>query len=199
MEMELTVVKGHTPENDYDGYPPHRHWELINMPVSEYMQKIVGAGLVYPGIEFANLILNPRQIPWIKENVQLVGYDFMELVDPEHYHLYAFDNYHDGIDGQQIEGGPGTFIKRVQSGYISPITNHRATAEIFSIKFSEEEENNMPPLERWKTEAGTEAVDELSSVGIISNPDDRKKTLDQPAQLWEVYVLLNRVLKEGKK
>lgn len=203
--MKLTLIKAHTPENNYDGYDPHRHWELVNMPVADYLTRVVEKGLVYPGKDMADLILNPWRLPWIRDNVKLVGYDYMELVDQKYYHLYAFDNLHDGIDGQPVEDGPGTFVQQVQSGYISPITGHHATADIYEVEI-EEGGDNMPeikPLEPWQNQAGTDALDALSAAKIVSNPDDRKKTLDQPVKQWELYVLLERiragaVVKQGK-
>lgn len=202
--MKLTLIKAHTSENNYDGYDPHRHWELVNMPVADYLSRVVANGLVYPGTDMADLILNPWRLPWVRDNVKLVGYDYMELVDPEHYHLYAFDNLHDGIDGQLIEDGPGTFVQQVQSYYTNANGKH-ATADIYEVEIEEGEDNmaDVKPLEPWQTQAGTDALDALSAAKIVSNPDDRKKTLDQPVQQWELYVLLERirsgaVVKQGK-
>lgn len=202
--MKLTLIKAHTPENSYDGYDPHRHWELVNMPAADYLSRVIGKGIVYPGTDMADLVLSPWQLPWIKDNVKLVGYDFMQLVDPEHYGLYAFGNFHDGIDGQLIDDGPGMFIKRVQSGYTNPLGRH-ATADIYEIEIEKDVKEIMEskPLEPWQTQAGTEAIDALSAAGILSNPEQWKLTLGEPVQQWYLQVMLERIrkvsiVKQGK-
>jgi len=203
--MKLTLIKAHTPENSFDGYDPHRHWELVNMSAVDYLKRVVDVGLIYPGKEMADLILNPWRIPWIRDNVKLVGYDYMELVEPKYYHLYAFDNYHDGIDGQLIDDGPGLFVQQVKSYYTNANGKH-ATADIYEVETEEGGDNmaDVKPLEDWKIDAGNAGIDALSAVkGVLSNPDDWKKTLDQPVQQWQLWVMLQRVLeasvvKQGK-
>ena len=146
--FKLTLIKGHTPENSYDGYAPHRHWELLNMSADQYLNLVVSKGLVYPNSSLSNLILSPWQLPWIRKNVKLVGYDFLEEVDDMYKgkDFYAFGDYHDGIDGQQVKNGPGTFITKVEGEYTN-VNGKRATAEIYEV-----EVENI--LELWQTRMG---------------------------------------------
>lgn len=180
-----TLIKGHTPQNNYDGYDPHRHWELVKMPVTEYLEKVNGVGLVYPGKNYKDLILSPWQVPWIRDNVKCVGYDFLQEVDPIHRGLYAFGNFHDGVDGQQIEDGPGVFIKTVKSGYKNGLGFH-ATADIYAVEVSS-------LVELWQTEQGYAALESLSKAGKVNNANDWKKTLGDNVPQWLFWVMLDRM------
>lgn len=183
--FKLTLIKGHTAENSYDGYGPHHHWELLNMPVSSYLSKVNSVGLVYPNKTMADLILSPWQLPWIKENVNVVGYDFMATVDPEHNGLYAFGNLHDGIDGQPTNFAPGTFIQKVQSGYTNA-NGKRATAEIYEVTVDK-------ILEQWQTKQGINALDQLNAEGIVLNPTQWKRSLGEPVPQWLFWSIVQRL------
>ena len=98
--MLYTLLKGHTKANAYDGYPEHHHIELLKMHPGDYLANVVKAGLVFPPAEYANLIINPYLCKWVVENIETTGYGFRQRVDKEHEGLYAFGNYHDGIDCQ---------------------------------------------------------------------------------------------------
>ena len=187
--MKLTVIKAHTPENAFDGYDPHRHWELINMPVADYLNRVVAKGLVYPGKEMASVILSPWQLPWIRNNVVLVGYDFLELVEPKYYGLYAFGNLHDGIDGQLIEDGPGTFVQTVESGYTN-IAGRHATADIYEVEVDF-------ILEPWQSKQGITGINYLTQAGVISDPLRWKHSLIEPVPQWLFWSIIQRI-QEGK-
>lgn len=185
---ELTLILGHTPANNFDGYAPHRHVELINMPVAEYLQKIVGAGMVYPSKTYKHLILSPYQLPWVKQNIQRVGYDFLEQVDPQHVGLYALGekgDLHDGIDSQVIDGPIGGWIKTVQSGYKNALGYH-ATADVYKVEVDS-------VLELWQTEEGIKAIDSLAKKGKLHNPKDWKVKLDETTPIWLFMVMMDRM------
>lgn len=60
------------------------------------------------------------------------------------------------------------------------------------------------PLEAWQIQAGTDAIDTLNAVHIVANPDDWKKTLDQPVPQWLFWVIMERIrvasiVKQGKE
>lgn len=184
-KRELTLILGHTPANNFDGYAPHRHVELINMTVADYLQKVVGAGRVYPGKEHKHLILSPYQLPWVKQNVKCVGYDFLEAVDPAHKGLYAFGDYHDGIDCQVIDGPVGEWIKTVRSGYKNAL-GYNATADVYKVEVDS-------ILELWQTQLGSDALDEFAKSGLVKEPERWKRSLDEPVPQWLFWQMLSRL------
>lgn len=187
-KRELTLILGHTPANNFDGYAPHRHVELINMTVGDYLQKIVGAGMVYPNKYHKHLILSPYQLPWVKQNIKCVGYDFLEQVDQQHVGLYALGEkgeMHDGIDSQVIEGPIGGWIKTVQSGYKNALGYH-ATADVYKVEVDS-------VLEQWQTQLGYDALDELAKSGLVKEPERWKKTLDEPVSQWLFWQMMSRL------
>lgn len=183
-EFKLTLIKGHTPENNYDGYDPHRHWELLKMPVADYLSRINAVGLVYPDKSMADLILSPWQLPWIQKNVNVVGYDFLQEVDSEHSNLYAFGSLHDGIDGQATQDAPGTFVTQVKSGYTN-INGKRATADIYEVEVDS-------VLELWQTQQGIAALDSLNG-SIVFNPTQWKHSLSEPVPQWLFWSIVQRL------
>lgn len=193
--MKITVIKGHTPENEYDGYSPHNHWEVMTMPSQEYIKTVADQGLVFPPPALSKFIINPWDISWIKKNVKKTygGYDFKEYVMPAHFHLYAFDNYHDGVDAIPMVGGPGKFVTRVQSAYIR--RNKHATADIYELTLYEGG-GEMPPLAPWQEHEGLAAIEYLSSLpDILTNPEQWKVKLDQPTPQWQLWIMLARIAK----
>lgn len=54
-------------------------------------------------------------------------------------------------------------------------------------------------LETWKTQQGTEAIDAIAAIGITSNPEDWKKTLNQPVEQWLFWSIIQRAYEMGKK
>lgn len=184
MVIQLTLIKGHTLENNYDGYAPHHHWELFNMPASIYLSKINKQGLVYPGKEYSEFILSPWQVPWIRENVKRVGYDFLEPVEPAHKGLYAFGDYHDGIDGNTTLNAPGIFVQVVQSGYKNA-NGYRATAEIYEIELE-------TVMETWQSRQGINALNALTG-SIVNNPEQWKRTLGEFVPQWLFWSVVQRL------
>lgn len=142
--MIYTLLKAHTAVNNYDGYAPHHHIQLIKMHPGEYLAVIANKGLVYPGKEYAQLIINPYLCRWVVENINTVGYGYREKVAPEHAGLYAFDGLHDGIDGQPTPLTPSPKIATVASYYKNP-NGYKATAEVFAI----EEKDVLQGSEMW--------------------------------------------------
>lgn len=193
-EYKLTLIKGHTKANGYDGYGAHHHWELLNMPASEYLSKVNASGLIYPDKSKAHMILSPWQIPWIRENVQLTktGYDFLTLADAEYRgkDFYAFGDYHDGIDGMPTDLTTGRFIAKVHGGYTN-VNGQISTAEIFEVIVDK-------VIELWETKLGTDALNVLANRGLINDAPKWKKTLDQPIQQWLVWEMFARLLKNMK-
>jgi len=187
-EFKLTLIKGHTKENNYDGYGPHHHWELVNVPVEEYLRRVNSIGLVYPDKSMADLILSPWQVPWIRENVQLTstGYDFLTEVDEQYKgrNFYAFGDYHDGIDGMPSDLSTGRFIKRVEGGYTNG-NGKRPTADIFEVTLDS-------ITELWQTKQGTKALDALTGT-IVLNPKQWKKSLGEPVQQWLFWSIVERL------
>jgi len=131
--MLYTLIKGHTKVNSYDGYNPHHHIQLIKMHPGEYLSSISNKGFVFPTEAYANQILNPYLCKWVVANLNTVGYGFRELVAPEHYGLYAFGNYHDGIDCQITDLIPSPKIATVATYYTNP-NGVKSTAEIFAVE-----------------------------------------------------------------
>ena len=142
--MLYTLLKGHTKANSYDGYPEHHHIELLKMHPGEYLADIANKGLVFPGKEFATLIINPYLCKWVVKTFNTVGYGFRQLVDDEHKGLYAFGDYHDGIDGQPSDLIPSPKIATVSTYYTKP-NGYKSTAEIFAV----EEADLLQPNELW--------------------------------------------------
>ena len=197
--MKITIIKGHTPENEYDGYSPHNHWEVLTLPAEEYIAKVANQGLVFPPPALSKFIISPWDIPWIKQNVKktIGGYDFREYVLPAHFHLYAFDNYHDGVDAIPMAGGPGRFVKSVLSGYIR--RGKHASADIYEMTLYKGD-NNMPPLAKWQEEEGLEAIEFLSTLpDVLNDPEQWKVKLDQPVQQWQLWLMLARVARAAIK
>ena len=143
--MKYTVLKCHLPNNNYDGYDPHRHWMLIAVDPSVYFNEILGS-TIYPDESWVDLIVSPDVIPWIKQHVQTVGYGFKEPVDPEHYGFYAFGNLHDGLDGQLLPGGPGEYVKTVYgTGYNTK--GYHPSADVYSVDAND----LLPTAKRYQT------------------------------------------------
>lgn len=142
--MLYTLLKGHTKANAYDGYPEHHHIELLKMHPGDYLANVVKAGLVFPPSEYANIILNPYLCRWVVANLNTVGYGFHELVEPKHYGLYAFANFHDGVDSQTTDLIPSPRIALVETGYVKQ-NGYRSTAEVFAI----EEKDILQPGQVW--------------------------------------------------
>jgi len=190
---KLTVIKGHTPSNNYDGYDPHRHWELFNMPVSDYLEKVVKQrDRIFPPADMKDLVLSPWQVPWIRENVQKVGYDFLQKADPIHKDLYAFGSIHDGVDGQHLlEGGPGVFVKTVRSVYHNK-AGYNATADIYEIQMDS-------VLELWEAQLGFAALEEFNRLDLVQDLMKWKKTLEQPVEQWLFWEILLRFMKKYMK
>lgn len=147
--MKLTVIKAHTAENSYDGYPAHHHWMLLCVSPQIYLSKIL-ANSIYPDKSWADLITDPYESEWILHNVKTVGYGYKEKVAPEHAGFYAFGDLHDGIDGQPLKGGPGRFVQTVRGGYTNAL-GFSSTAEVY----------------------------ELDSSDLLVNKDERYQTLDE--------------------
>lgn len=62
--------------------------------------------------------------------------------------------------------------------------------------FRKDVQNSMAenkPLTPEQTQAGTDAIDILNAVHIVANPDDWKKTLDQPVPQWLFWVIMERI------
>lgn len=210
---KVTILKGHTPENNYDGYDPHRHWEVLDMPVTEYMSSVNALGLVFPPASMADLIISPWDIPWIRDNVKLVGYNYREFVNPWHFGLYAFDVYHDGVDGQHdLTGAPGVYKGTVMSSYYNAHQKH-ASADIFEYDLEEpgdliyvptidivtEVKPTMPTtpiteFDAWQRSMGIESIDALHAAGVLAEPDRWKDSLGQPMPQWLFWVMLVRIM-----
>ena len=190
-EFKLTLIKGHTKENAYDGYGAHHHWELVNMPAADYMSKVNALGLVFPNKSMKHLIVSPWLHPWIRENVELTstGYDFYTLADVEYRgrDFYAFGDYHDGIDGEPTDLAPGALFARVRGGYTNG-NDRSPTAEIYEVTLDE-------ILENWKSQLGVEALDEFKRLGKVSEPEKWKKTLEEPVQQWLFWQMMSRLMK----
>jgi len=150
--MIYTLLLGHRPENHYDGYGAHRHVELIAVPPPFYLSYADARGIVFPQKDWADLLLNPWHLHWVRENISLVGYDFSENVGAEHVGLYALGdrgNIHDGIDasptsvssGLSLLGAP---IRAIQSGYINANGRH-ATADVYAVS----SDNILRETECW--------------------------------------------------
>ena len=132
--MKLTVIKAHTAENSYDGYPAHHHWMLLCVSPQIYLSKIL-ANSIYPDKSWADLIMDPYESEWILHNVKTVGYGYKEKVAPEHAGFYAFGekkDIHDGIDGQPLKGGPGRFAQTVRGGYTNTL-GFKSSAEVYEL------------------------------------------------------------------
>jgi hypothetical protein len=144
--MIYTLIKGHTKANNYDGYPIHHHIQLLKMHPGEYLSVISAKGLVFPTREYANLILNPYLCNWVVANLGTVGYGFRQLVDEIHRdkNMYAFGNYHDGIDCQPTDLTPSPKIATVATYYNNP-NGVKSTAEIFAV----EEKDILQPGQVW--------------------------------------------------
>jgi hypothetical protein len=134
--MIYTLLKAHTAVNNYDGYAPHHHIQLIKMHPGEYLTVIANKGLVFPTAEYAHLIINPYLCNWVVANLDTVGYGFREKVAPEHANLYAFEGLHDGVDCQPTDLTPSPKIATVAS-YYKNANGYRATAEIFAVEEKE--------------------------------------------------------------
>lgn len=145
--MIYTLLKAHTAVNNYDGYAPHHHIQLIKMHPGEYLTVIANKGLVYPGKEYAQLILNPYLCRWVVENINTVGYAFREIVSAEHAGVYAFGangEIHDGVDGQPTTLTPSPKIATMAS-YYKNHNGYKATAEVFAV----EEKDILQPGQVW--------------------------------------------------
>ncbi|NCB47005.1 hypothetical protein EOM81_08320 [bacterium] len=165
--MIYTLLKAHTAVNNYDGYAPHHHLQLIKMHPGEYLSVIANKGLVYPNKEFAHLILNPYLYQWVAENINTVGYGYREKVAPEHAGLYAFGDLHDGIDGQTTPLTPSPKIATVSS-YYKNANGYKATAEVFAV----EEKDLLQPNEMWLKNRQGEIVkgEIIEGTGYIKTP-----------------------------
>lgn len=129
--MKYTLIKGHTSSN-YDGYDPHHHIMILSISPALYKSQISDIGLLYPKKIWAEIIVNPWLHPWVRQKLNLVGYDFNEKVESEHNDLYALGNYHDGIDTSPFAGGIGTKIAEVKTNYINIMKNY-SHGEIYEI------------------------------------------------------------------
>lgn len=187
--MIYTLLKAHTAVNNYDGYAPHHHIQLIKMHPGEYLAVIANKGLVYPGKDFAHLILNPYLYQWVVETFNTVGYGFREKVALEHAGLYAFEGLHDGIDGQPTPLTPSLKIATVSS-YYKNANEFKATAEVFAV----EEKDLLQPNEMWLKNRQGEIVrgNIIEGVGYIQTPyreafNDKKILYDAQKKLayWE--------------
>lgn len=83
-------------KNNYDGYAPHHHWCLLDIPPDIYAK----LGIVFPDSTLSPYILHPYRAKFVRDNVEIVGYGYLEKVEPQHIGFYAFYDRHDGIDGQ---------------------------------------------------------------------------------------------------
>jgi len=141
--MNYTLIAGHRPENNFDGYAPHRHLELLTCTPQLYLEYILHkpTGAVFPSPSAAELIINPWRLGVIRRLYgRATGYDFGEDTSREFPGLYALSNpgttdrsLHDGLDIPSFSGVPGAkYIKPVQSlgknskGFFS-------TADIFEV------------------------------------------------------------------
>lgn len=130
--MKYTLIKAHTPPY-FDGYGDHNHFEILALPPAVYLNKINSEeGKIYPGSLWKDLVINPWNHPWIRNNITVVGYDFLEKVDAEHNDLYAFGSYHDGIDAEPTADCTGNKVADVKTSYVN-IMGYVSTAEIYEI------------------------------------------------------------------
>ena len=129
----MILLKGHSAGNNYDGWDPHHHIQLLDMTLSEYQNSTANNGSVFPPSSVAKQILNPWTLPWIKSNLTLTGYDWLEQVSPEHSGYYAFGDRHDGIDVVPFSAIPGQLLGSFQSSYINS-NGYRSTTEIYLIQ-----------------------------------------------------------------
>lgn len=167
--MIYTLIKGHTKVNNYDGYAHHHHIQLIKMHPGQYLADISNKGLVFPPSEYARLILNPYLCHWVVNNLYTAGYGFRQLVDEQHRDkdMYAFGNYHDGIDSQSTDLIPSPKIATVATYYINP-NGVKSTAEIFAV----EEKDLLQPDEMWlkNRQGGIVRGNIINGTGYIQTP-----------------------------
>jgi len=137
-----TILKCHTAENNYDGYAPHHHWMLLDIDPSVYLL----FNQVFPTGNMKAIVLNPWLSQFIRTKVKRVGYDFLELVDPEYRGkgFYAFGDLHDGVDGEPTGLIPSVLIKTLSTAYINGNGVH-STCEVYGVPDSD----LLQPNECW--------------------------------------------------
>ncbi len=123
-----TILKCHTAENNYDGYPAHHHWMLLDIDPRIYIL----FNLVFPSVDMTSIIMNPWLSSFIRLNVKKVGYDYYEYVDEADRGLYAFGDFHDGVDGEPIGIVPAQPIKTLFTSYTKP-NGYKSSCEVFGI------------------------------------------------------------------
>ena len=80
----MLLLKGHRADNNYDGYDPHHHIMLLDMTASEFERDVRGTGAIFPGAALQSKIINPHILAWIRDHLRVVGYDWLEPVEPQH-------------------------------------------------------------------------------------------------------------------
>ena len=130
----LTLIQGHTAANNYDGYGPHFHYELVNITPGDYLKNVRGAGLVYPRKDMAWRVMSPYLFNWITENVIKTpeGYDYREAVEDKYKDFYAFTGLHDGVDGEVTNLIPSEPIAEVKGTYVNT-NGYNPTAVIYAV------------------------------------------------------------------
>lgn len=123
-----TLLKCHMKSNNFDGYPAHHHWMLLDIHPKVYLE----LGTVFPSKTLSAFVENPWTCRFVRENVTRVGYDFLTEVDPEHRGFYVFGNLHDGIDGQVTDAKPALKYGERYTAYINPNGTH-SSCEIFGV------------------------------------------------------------------
>ena len=131
----MIVLIAHLPSNNYDGYAPHRHIMLLDWTKEEYFRLVTSKGLVYPLPYQQDVIRDPTDLPWVQQNTKFSGgYRYKQPVDKEHRGMYAFGDYHDGLDVAPFDdnAGPGKFVTFVKGTALNR-NGYHASAAIFEL------------------------------------------------------------------
>jgi len=86
---------------------------------------------------------------------------------------------------------PGTGIDK--KWFIDKVVNYK---EIKEENINNKETNSM---DQWKIDIGSKAIEDLVKEGIIDSPEQWKGKLDEKAENWLMFVLLQRVLGKIKE
>ena len=141
----MLFLKGHLASNSYDGYDPHHHVMLLDMTLSEYERDVHRNGNVFPGRALAGKIVDPHSLAWVRENLVVGGYDWLERVEPQHSSFYTFEGQHDGIDTYLFAGGPGVRQEEYFSTYING-NGYHASCEIYRLDDDISDQGNRTPF-----------------------------------------------------